>query len=405
MRQDFKPTLVLSVVAFFVMMGISIIAPVLPAYALSFGVSLALVGLLISAFAIARVLLDIPAGIFSPRFGMKRFMLIGLAVIAVSSIAAGLAVDYYTLLAARVLEGVGSAMYTTVSITVVSRLAPREARGAHLSFYLSMFLLGTAFGPAIGGTVSDHFGLNAPFLVYGICGAISFAMVLLWVSEVRPKPEERETITLRQPGRLIGRYDLLSINLATIAIFIVRQGVLNTMVPLFAKYNLNIGEGLLGLILTLSAVGNLFTMFIAGRLTDRYGRKPFMMAALMFLAALVLLLPFVHDAFGLTVVLMAMGLSIGLSGPIAAWITDLTEPKDLGGAMGLFRTMGDVGFVIAPVALASLAGEAGGAVGPIPFLVAGMVVLMLCVTLIRTPDPIAERRRVNPQGINGQQGK
>ena len=52
----------LSVVAFFVMMGVSIISPVLPAYALGFGVSLGLVGLLISAFAVARVLLDIPQG-------------------------------------------------------------------------------------------------------------------------------------------------------------------------------------------------------------------------------------------------------------------------------------------------------------------------------------------------------
>ena len=400
MRQDFRPTLVLSLVAFFVMMGVSIISPVLPAYALSFGVSLALVGLLISAFAIARVMLDIPAGMFSPRFGMKRFMLIGLGIIAVSSMAAGLAVDYYTLLAARILEGVGSAMYTTVSITMVSKLAPREARGAHLSFYLSMFLLGTAFGPAVGGAVSDQFGLNAPFLVYGLCGAASFVMVYLWVSEVSSTPEERDRITLRQLGRLVSRHDLLAINLGTIGVFIVRQGILNTMVPLFARYNLGLGEGSLGLILTIGAVCNLVMMVFAGRWTDRYGRKPFMVAALMMLAALILLLPFVRDAIGLTVMLMAMGFAIGLTGPIAAWIADLTSPRDLGAAMGLFRTMGDAGFVIAPIVLAALAGSAGGAVSPIPFFVAGMVVLMLCVPLLKTPDPIGEGRRDRPQGIS-----
>ena len=399
MRQDFRPTLVLSVVAFFVMMGISIIAPVLPSYALSFGVSLALVGLLISAFAVARVLLDIPAGIFSSRFGMKRFMLIGLGIIAVSSIAAGLATDYSTLLVARILEGVGSALYTTTSITVISKLAPRESRGAHLSFYLSMFLLGTAFGPAIGGTVSIYYGLSAPFLVYGICGAVSFIMVFLWIADIRPTPEEAERVTLRQLRRLITRYDLVSINLATIAVFVVRQGILNTMVPLYAMYNLRIGEGLLGIILTLSAVCNLAIMVVAGRLTDRYGRKPFLMAGLTLLAFLILLLPFTTEVVGLTIILMAMGFAIGLSGPIAAWVADVAEPKDLGGAMGLFRTMGDLGFVIAPVALASLAGQAGAAVGILPFFVAGIVVVALSVPLLRTRDPVAEGRKENSQSL------
>lgn len=399
MRQDFRPTLVLSVVAFFVMMGISIISPVLPAYALSFGVSLALVGLLISAFAVARVLLDIPAGIYASRFGMKRFMLIGLAIIAASSIIAGLATDYSTLLAARVFEGAGSAMYTTTSITAVSKLAPRESRGAHLSFYLSMFLLGTAFGPAIGGTVSDHFGLGAPFLVYGICGAASFLMVLFWIADIRPTAEEAERITLRQLGRLIVRYDLVSINLATIAIFVVRQGILNTMVPLYAKYNLNVGEGLLGLVLTVSAVCNLSSMVIVGRLTDRYGRKPFMMASLVLLASLTMLLPFTTGVMGLTIILVAMGFAIGLTGPIAAWIADVTEPRNLGGAMGLFRTMGDMGFVIAPVALAALAGQAGANVGVLPFIVAGIAVVLLSIPLVRTRDPVADARKESSQSL------
>ena len=125
----------------------------LPSYALSFGVSLALVGLLISAFAVARVLLDIPAGMFwvplrdeaihAHRAGHHRHLL---------DRSPAFAVNYPMLLTARILEGVGSAMYTTISITAVSKLAPRDARGAHLSFYLCMFLLGTAFGPAVGGT-------------------------------------------------------------------------------------------------------------------------------------------------------------------------------------------------------------------------------------------------------------
>ncbi|MDW5562849.1 MAG: MFS transporter [Methanomassiliicoccus sp.] len=380
-------------VAFFVMMGVSIIAPVLPSYGLSFGVSLALVGLLISAFAVARVLLDIPAGLLSARYGMKRLMLLGLATIAVSSLLAGVAVNYPMLLCARIFEGVGSALYTTTSITAVSRLAPPASRGAHLSFYLSMFLLGTSFGPAVGGFVSIRYGLSAPFIVYGICAAASFFLVLGMIREVRPELARVEKISLRQLGRLMTRFDLLAINLATFAIFINRQGILNTIVPLYAQYNLGMDEGFLGLVLTLSAICNLVMMVVAGRMTDRYGRKPFLMGALLLLAVLILALPFTHDPVGFTAVLMAMGLSVGLSGPIAAWVADVTEPRDLGAAMGLFRTVGDLGFVIAPVALASLAGSAGESVGFAPFLLAGGAILLLSLPLLRARDPAAARRK------------
>lgn len=385
--------MVLSVVAFFVMMGVSIISPVLPSYGLSFGVSLALVGLLISAFAVARVLLDIPAGMFGARYGMRRLMLLGLATIAISSLLAGVAISYPMLLAARVFEGIGSALYTTTSITAVSQLAPPASRGAHLSFYLSMFLVGTSFGPAVGGFVSLHFGLGAPFIVYGICAAASFFLVFGLVDDVRPESGRTEKISLCQLGRLLVRFDLLAINLATIAIFINRQGIINTIVPLYARYDLGIDEGMLGLILTLSAVCNLVMMVVAGRLTDIYGRKPFLMGALILLAALVVILPLTHDPFSFTIVLMAMGMSIGLSGPIAAWVADVTRPEDLGAAMGLFRTMGDLGFVIAPVSLASIAGQTGESVGPAPFIVAGAALLLLSLPLVRTRDPAAERRR------------
>ncbi|HPP45688.1 MAG TPA: MFS transporter, partial [Methanomassiliicoccaceae archaeon] len=178
MRAPQRSILVLSAASFFSMMGMSIVSPVLPDYALSFGVPFALAGLLISGFGLARLFIDIPAGMLSERFGAKRFMLLGLAIIAVSSLIAGFAGNYAVLLAARVLEGAGSAIYTTTSLTAVSRLSPKEKRGINLSLYTSMFLIGTMIGPVVGGLAAEHFGLGAPFTVYGLFASFSF--VLVW---------------------------------------------------------------------------------------------------------------------------------------------------------------------------------------------------------------------------------
>jgi MFS transporter, DHA1 family, multidrug resistance protein len=396
MNASFRSTLILSIVAFFVMLGVAIISPVLPAYGLSFGVGFALVGLLMSGFGLARFFLDIPVGLVCDRVGIKRFMLIGLAVIVAGSLVAAFAIDYWMLLAGRILEGVGSAIYSTTSLTAVSRVAPREKRGAYMSLYVSMFLLGSVFGPVVGGFSAELFGINSPFIVYGLVAAVSFVLVLSWIKEQGAMCVAPPAITARQFGRLLKDYDIFSINAATFAVFVTRQGILGTIVPLFAINNLRLTVGELGVILTLSAVCNLSTMLIAGKLTDRYGRKPFMMISLILTGVFILMMPLATNIVGVALLLMALGFVIGLSGPIAAWVTDVSRPEDLPAALGLFRTMGDLGFVIAPIVLATLAGDQGSPVSILPFIVAGVWITLTSALLIRTRDPITKGEGPEP---------
>ena len=396
MRAPPRSILVLSAVSFFSMMGMSIVSPVLPDYALSFGVPFALAGLLVSGFGVARLFVDLPAGMMSDRFGARRFMLIGLAIIAVSSLIAGFAGNYAVLLAARVLEGAGSAIYTTTALTLVTRLSPRETRGVNLSLYMSMFLIGTMIGPVVGGFAAEHFGLGAPFIVYGMFA--SFSLVLVWKTIGRGETvDTSEPIRLRRLFGLLRSYDILTINLANICIFVARQGILNTMVPLYARLNLGLALSELGVILSIAALANLVTMLLSGSMSDRYGRRPFFLAGLGSTAVFIALIPLASDPIMLTGAVIGLSLSLGLAGPMAAWLTDVVDSKDLGGAMGLFRTMGDLGFVVAPVALATLAGSEGS-VSLMPFFLAAAVIALLTLPLLRTSDPAAAQRKARIAG-------
>ena len=93
-------------VTFLVMLGLSIVSPILPDYAESFQVSYTLVGFAISSFAIARMLLEVPAGFLSRRYDKRMIMIFGLIVIVISSIIAGLASDHSVLLYAENLDRV-----------------------------------------------------------------------------------------------------------------------------------------------------------------------------------------------------------------------------------------------------------------------------------------------------------
>src|SRR4030042_1974226 len=154
MKQRLFVILNLSLGSGFVILGVSIISPVLPQYALSFSIPIALVGWVVSAFALARVVIDIPAGFLADRFGRKRTMIFGLILIILSSIGAGTAGNYTWLIIARIVGGVGSALYMTSSITWVVQISAGESRGRYMSLYSGLVFAGTAFGPTVGGYVA-----------------------------------------------------------------------------------------------------------------------------------------------------------------------------------------------------------------------------------------------------------
>src|SRR5512136_1365093 len=93
-----RTVLVLSSVVFLVMLGVSIILPVLPLYAESLGADVFLAGVLVGALPAARVFVDLPAGALGDRFGNPQMMRYGLVLIVVSSFGAAVAFNYWVLL-------------------------------------------------------------------------------------------------------------------------------------------------------------------------------------------------------------------------------------------------------------------------------------------------------------------
>ena len=103
---------VLSVVAFFVALGYGMIIPAIPLFAKTFEVNNAQIGAIISAFALARFAMGLPAGKLIDLFGERRVQTTGLLLLAVSSFAAWLANSYWQLLTFRALGGIGSVMFS-----------------------------------------------------------------------------------------------------------------------------------------------------------------------------------------------------------------------------------------------------------------------------------------------------
>jgi MFS family permease len=235
MKQRLSVILNLSVVSGCVILGVSIISPVLPQYALSFQIPVALVGWAVSAFALARLLTDIPAGLLADRFGRKKIMILGLVLIILSATGAGLAETYAWLIFARVVGGVGSAMYMTAGVTWVVQVTAGKSRGRYMSMYTGLVLAGTIFGPTIGGYTAARFGLNAPFFAWAMLGV---AGLIATIPLKEPAEPSQAAIHVEDVISVFKNRPFMLVNCAVLALFFLRIGVRSTLVPLYADLTL-----------------------------------------------------------------------------------------------------------------------------------------------------------------------
>jgi len=392
MRRQLFLILNLSVVSGFVILGLSVISPVLPDYARSFNIPIGLVGFAVAAFAGARLVMDIPAGVLSDRFGRKRNMIFGLIVVILSSIGGGLAQSYSWLILARVAEGLGSAFYVTSATTWVAQISAGEYRGRYMSLYSGLIFAGTAFGPTLGGWAAVHFGtLRAPFFAYA---AFAFAGLMATLPLKEPADTGRATranVSMRDVPGVLSNGPFMLVNLSVLSLFFLRSGVRSTLVPLYAG-DLGLNPERIGLILTVAAIVTSALTFPSGWFSDRVGRKRPIMACLFLSAAAVLLVP-LQKSFGSLMGSMAFyGFATGLQGSIAAWPADVAPEGKMGTAMGVYREMGDLGLVLGPITVSYIAGSISQTtVTFVPFVVPAVLCFVVGILMIWARDPASRK--------------
>jgi MFS family permease len=389
---------ILSIVVFLVMLGVAIIIPAVPLYAREFGASDLLVGALISAFGVARVVLDLPAGGFVQRASPKRVLEIGLALVVLSSIVAGFAPSYAVLLASRVVEGVGSALFMVAGIIVILMVSPPDQRGRALSLFTTMLLLGASFGPSLGGLVVPLYGANAPFFLYAGLVAVGWVVTRRWLRLPRQgmpvrspagAPVVRTSVRDRSP---------LLLGVGTFALAFQWAGIGLTVAALYAYDNLRVDAPAFGVALALMTLANLGTTVVSGPLTDRLGRRLPLTLSLVGTAATIFALPFTVDYLQFLGVVILFGLVSGFWGQTGAWAADLAVDGRFGPALGFNRMAADLGFVVAPLLLGFLTEVTRDPlITHPPFTLTALLCLAGAGALARTRDPARRNASLSPE--------
>lgn len=392
--REVKFVINLSVVSFLTYLGFSLVSPILPKYALSFNVSIALTGWVVSAFAVARTLTDVPAGLMSDRLGKKTVMVPGLVVLSVSALFAGAAQSFEALLIGRALMGFGSSLYGTAASSWLGEVTIGKSRGRLMGVYSGMVLLGVSFGPAFGGFLAEVFGLRAPFYLYSLLVLLGMFATMALPGLKQTKDGFRRSFTVSDVSKILSNRSFLIVSYASSSLFTLRMGVRATLIPLYGGLNLSLNEAEIGIVLTGAAVASALVVFPSGWFSDRVGRKRPMMLSLLTVGLISLLIPYTTTFTSLLTVALLYGVAEGFQGPVFAYAVDVSPQDKLGTAMGLNSIITDIGTVVGPV-LATYISEAYNPtiVTPFPFFAMTLIAIFAAILLLGAADPARLRAR------------
>src|SRR3984957_17256416 len=189
---------IVSLGLFMVVLDILVVNVALATIHRDFGASVQSLEWIVNAYVLAYAVLLLTGSVLGDRFGRKRMFIAGIVLFTAASACSALAPNTGTLIAARALQGVGAAIVTPLTLTLLADAFPSERRGIALGVWSGISGTAVAIGPLVGGAVvqgiSWHwiFWLNVPI-----------GLVLLPVALRRLAESRGPYGTLDLPGLLL----------------------------------------------------------------------------------------------------------------------------------------------------------------------------------------------------------
>lgn len=145
-----------------------------------------------TAYLLAMAMVLVPAGRVADIHGRKRIFIAGLVVYTIASTLAALVPTTAWLIALRVGQGIGAAMFVTTGMAIVTSVFPPQRRGRAIGIYVAAVYIGLSVGPFAGGLLVQHVGWRSLFALMLPLGAVSVGVTLRFLkgewAEARGEP-------------------------------------------------------------------------------------------------------------------------------------------------------------------------------------------------------------------------
>ena len=326
---------------------LGLIAPLLPLIEERTGASDSQLGLALAAYALPIALLSLPFGRVADRFGRKGLLIAGLLLVAAGSALIAGSRSLELLIAARAIQGVGSAASWISALAMVSDAAPPGRRGESIGGALAATGIGSIAGPALGGIAADAISYEAPFLIACACGlGLAVAAVIVLPRGVRRSGPAAPALAvlvraLRDPK---GAWGAL-ITLVSSAVL----GLIEVVGPLDLDARLGLSASVIGLLFAASIAVDAAINPLAGRWGDRRGRFGPAFAGMGLTAVSAALLAVLPGVLGAAVGLAVFGAGFALSFAAAVpWLDEAFGERERGLGYGVLNLLYAAGYAVGP---------------------------------------------------------
>ena len=311
-------------------------------------------GILVASYAAGALIGGLPGGIAAVRLGARRAVLLGLTGMGLASVGFAFAGGFWSLFAARLLQGLGSGFTWAGAFAWLLAAAPANRRGELIGSAMGAAVFGALFGPVVGAAAA----LAGRAVVFSALA--SLAVVLgAWTLRIEEVPEEEHPSAAAVVRALRNRFFVAGLALMALASLLF--GVLGTLAPLHLSHAGWGAAAIGGLWLGGAALETVESPLI-GRLSDKHGRmlpvRAGLAASVVVASALALgLRPLVYAPL---VVLAGMAFG-ALFTPAFVLISDGAERARLaqGMAFGVMNAAWALGAVIGPATAGAIADATG----------------------------------------------
>lgn len=351
--------------------------PVLPFFAESLGADAQAIGLVASLSPLAGVLVSLPAGMLSDRFGRGRLLRLSGLFFAVSPLGYLLVASVWQLALVRFIHGLATGIFMPVAMALVADMHA-TSRGERLGLMSSVTQLGRFLAPlaggillGLGGTLPGTEGFTWVYvgcLILGVGAA--FLVFRLPVETPKVKAADVGPPAAHLWTVLRNRPVLLGCLVEAAALF-----AFGTFEAFFPRHVRDAGFGphWAGALMAMQVLTVALSKPLFGRLSDRRGREWQIVIGALAMAATMFVMGQAEGLLSLGTISLALGLSLSLTlAASSAFIADASPVETRGTAMGLLGSIMDIGHSIGPLVAGLVMTSYGGSIG---FAASGMVIL------------------------------
>jgi MFS family permease len=326
-------------------------SPIIPLYAESLGASPQMIGFAVAASTITGIFVKLPAGTISDIIGRRTVLISGALFFAGTPFLYPVVSSVIILILIRLIHGNATAIFGPTISATISDIADKSSRGIQLGLFSSVQGIGQTLGALLGGFLISYQSFGFTFLTSG-CIGLAGLIIVLFIQKRDEKREHRDLLKKFVTGiKEVASNKNIVITSLTVASQMFVVGAYNAFLPLYAKDIVKIEAWQIGLVFGIQTTTTLLARPLMGRFSDKTGRKPIILTALLFNSSLIALLSLIKSFELLLVfgVLWGLGTSV-ISSVAVAFITDLSKRKNFGAAHGTYGTIFDIGEALGPIA-------------------------------------------------------